>query len=323
MNTRYLSLALLLGANALVIVLSVGWVASLFRLNQYALQTGRLMVAQDIAPGWWLNQDAMLSCNLPSSVFSDDDMVDARLERLYGLQALVCGEFEPGEASLTATADRLPSDPTVSLILAKDEAGGASASPMGANTLAERARQAYADGDREAAANWLDMGKGLLDETSQYDNQSYYFAACYVYRGLSRLDDSLKACQQYTDVKPNDKEAWNHLGATYMALKDWPQAETALRIAMGLDENSLPAQENILTVLFRQGQEDAALRIYADAKRRADDSGWSDYYLARMALQLQRCEEALTYLQNSEAANIAALQSALDRLHKNLGDACQ
>ena len=246
MNTRYLSLALLLGASALVIVLSVGWVASLFRLNQYALQTGTLMVAQDIAPGWWLNQDTMLSCNLPSSVFSGDGMVGARLDRLYGWQALACGEFEQGEASLTATADRLPSDPTVSLILAKDEAG-ASASPMGANTLAERARQAYAEGDREAAADWLDMGRSLLDEASQYDNQSYYFASCYVYRGLSRLDDSLKACQHYTDVKPNDKEAWNHLGATYMALKDWPQAETALRIAMGLDENCAASSGEVLS----------------------------------------------------------------------------
>ena len=312
---------MLLGALALVLILTIGWGLRLLQLNRYSLQTGALMIEQKIVPGWWLNQAQTTSCTPQISQVSANDRIHARGERLYALQAFACGETDLGNASLAATADRLTSDPTVSLILAKD-ATGVSASPMGANTLAERARQAYAEGDREAAANWLDMGRSLLDEASQYDNQSFYFAACYIYRGLRRLDDSLKACQHYTDVKPNDKEAWNHLGTTYMALKDWPQAEAALRTAIGLDESWLPAQDNLVTVLYRQEKIDAALSVFDQAKQNTSDDAWSAYWLARMALQLGRCDDALSYLEIAKVTDSSTLRQPLDRLTAQLADAC-
>lgn len=299
--------------------LSLLAVVHLWPLNRYALATAARLLQMGAGPGWWLDLSSSTTCHPEAPPAVNHPVTQARLQRLYGLQAFYCGDTVTGQAVLTAAAAVLSEDANLEPLLGRPTA---SRPVVGPALAAERARTAYDRGENEEAARWLETAAAYLAEPANADYRSLYFAACYIYRGLDDLDKALLACQKYTAVSPNNKEAWNHLAATHLARREWAAAEEALNRALALDPTWLPAAVNLVTALTAQGNEEAALAAYAQAQTQAGTDAWSAYYLAQIALRLRRCDDARAYFQTANTNPPAALQSALSRLQRRLENAC-
>ncbi len=289
----------------------------LWPLNRYALATAAYLINLGAAPGWWLSSTT--SCQPLTPPAGATRTVQARLQRLYGIQAAFCGQVEAAQTAWEAAAAALPGDTSLALFTGRAIAGEGVVGPA---LAAERARTAYARGDEEEARRWLQQAATYLAEPANADYRSLYFAACYIYRGLRQLDASLNACTKYTAVSPTHKEAWNHLAATYLARREWAEAEAALNRALALDPTWLPAAVNLVTALTAQGKDEAALAVYAQAQAQAGTDAWSSYHLAQMAVRLRRCAEARTYLRAAATDPPAALTSALAALQRRFEATC-
>jgi|GEM_PF-5614395 len=289
----------------------------LWPLNRYALATAAQLVNLGAAPGWWLSPTA--SCQPLTPPAAAARTVQARLQRLYGIQAAFCGQVEAAQTAWQAAAAALPGDTSLALFTGRAMAGEAVVGPA---LAAERARTAYERGDEDEAARWLQQATTYLAEPANADYRSLYFAACYIYRGLRQLDASLDACTKYAAVSPTNKEAWNHLAATHLARREWAEAEAALNRALALDPTWLPAAVNLVTALTAQGKDEAALAVYAQAQAQAGMDAWSSYRLAQMAVRLRRCAEARMYLQAAATDPPAALTSALTALQRRFEASC-
>lgn len=302
-----------------VVGLSLLAVVRLWPLNRYALATAERLLHLGAGPGWWLAPVSTTTCQPEAPPAGGDPVTQARLQRLYGLQAAYCDDTATAQAALAAAAAVLTDDASLQPFV-----GGTSPSRPGVGPAlaAERARTAYDRGENAEAARWLEEAATYLAEPTNADYRSLYFVACYVYRGLDELDKSLLACQKYTTVSPNSKEAWNHLAATHLARREWTAAEEALDRALALDPAWLPAAVQLVTALTAQGKEEAALAFYEGVRAQAATDAWSSYYLAQMAVRLRRCAEARGYFQAANANPPAALQSALTRLQRRLASTC-
>ncbi len=317
MEPKRRPLVLTLGAVLAVTALMLVAAFHLWPLNRYALATAGRLVNLGAAPGWWLSPTASCQPLQPPTVTAG--AVQARLQRLFGIQAAFCGQTEAAQTAWQAAAAALPDDTSLMLFTGQTIADEAVVGPA---LAAERARSAYARGDEEKAARWLQQATAYLAEPANADYRSLYFAACYVYRGLRQLDASLDACTKYVAVSPTSKEAWNHLAATYLARREWAEAEAASHRALALDPTWLPAVVNLVTALTAQGKEEAALALYAQAQAQAGTDAWSSYRLAQMAVRLRRCAEAQTYLQAAASDPPEALTSALAALQRRFEATC-
>lgn len=294
-------------------------VVHLWPLNRYALATAARLLDLGAGPGWWLPDAPTVTCRPDEPPAVNHPVIQARLQRLYGLQAAYCGDTATAQVALAAATAVLTGDTSLEPFM-----GGMSASQpvVGPALAAERARAAYDRGENEEAVRWLEVAAAYLAEPANADYRSLYFAACYIYRGLNELDKALLACQKYTAVSPNNKEAWNHLAATHLARREWAAAEETLNRALALDPTWLPAAVNLVTALTAQDKGDAALAFYEQVRAQAGTDAWSAYYLAQMAVRLRRCDDARAYFQTANANPPAALQSALSRLQRRIANTC-
>jgi tetratricopeptide (TPR) repeat protein len=209
-----------------VAVVALPAVARLGLLNRYALATAARLLQLGAGPGWWLSSSPAMNCQPEAPPTLHHSMTQARLQRLYGLQAAYCGETTTAQTALAAAAAVLTGDTSLELLLGKPTT---SQPIVGPALIAERARAAYDRGETAEAARWLGTAAAYLAEPPNADYRSLYFAACFIYRGLGELDNALLACQKYIAVSPNNKEAWNHLAATHLDRREWAEAEAAYR----------------------------------------------------------------------------------------------
>ncbi len=299
-------------------------------LNAYALATGRSMLDQDLRPGWWM-RPAVSRCQAapPSPVSSP--RVQARFDRLYGISALVCGDVAAGQGALQAAVEATPSDLTARLLLGASNAiaGGFSFGDVqsaggtpGATALANLAQEAYDRGDRGQAVRWLDVSANLLDQPANFDNRTYYFAACYIYRGGGKPQASLKACERFVTINPSNEEAWYSLALTQSNLRMWPEAESSLRKAQDLEPSKIDVKEALVNVLVRQERVQDANDLFEKAQQETTVDAQAALSLTRMAMQLNRCPEAHTYFQIAETNGSELLLQQTSRLATRLQAVC-
>lgn len=296
----------------LVAVVALAFVAllmdglpGLWRLNQTALQTAGFMAASDLPPDWWLESKppALCELTLPSQSLSSNGggVFGARQARLRGLIGLACGDRELA-AALFALSERSDlSDPTLPLLLrlaSADESAASSEALSGAvnwGVAVEQARKAYEQSDYETAVKLLDAVQAAIAEPVQPDRRNLYFWACAIYRSGRRLKDSLVACQRLAEVSPQNKESWNTLGLTLLALGRWQEAEQAFGRAVALDGRWPSALVNLGRALVAQERQAEAHPYFEQVVSIAPNDPWANYYLAIDALAAGQCQAARTY----------------------------
>lgn len=310
-----------------LVALLIGRLPGLWRLNQTALQTAGFMAESDLPSGWWLEPASPDLCEpfwpLHPPISNDRSAEFAgRVSRLQGIIELVCGDREAAATFLRQTEQSGDFDPTLPLLLdlasARPEDTGQEALTGSTNwgVAVEQARQAFEQGDNEAAIKLLDSVQSAITEPAQPDRRSLYLWACFIYRGARQLQSSLIACRQLVEVAPKVKEAWNSLGLTLMAQRQWTEAEQAFAQAVALDSRWATALTNLGRVLIAQERREEAHPYFESVRAIDPDDPWANYYLALDALEAGQCESARIFAQvvvRSENARLARdAQTLLD-----------
>ncbi len=313
-----------------LVALLVNGLPDLWRLNQTALWSAGLMTRAGAGPDWWMapaTPTASLCQQRPGGplanggpAMSSSPFAD-RMARFQGIIALACGERDQAAALFQDAMAADDADPSLRLLL-----GVASASatePAGGDGLAgsanwgvalEQARKAFDQGDAEAAALQLDAVQAAIAEPAHVDRRSLYFWACFIYRGARKLPSSLSACQRLVEVSPDSKEAWNSLGLTLFAQRNWPDAEQAYARAVALDNRWTTALVNLGRSLVAQDRAAEAHPFFETVLTIDAGEPWSSYYLAIDALAAGQCQLAQTYAQAAVRAGNARLARDAQRL---------
>lgn len=128
--------------------------------------------------------------------------------------------------------------------------------------------------------------------------------ACY---SLNRLHEAVDAYQKSLSCDPQ-ATTFNNLGAAYLRLKEFENAELAFRKALQLDSSHVKAAYNLAVALFREDRFYAAYQAYRHAKqmdaayvkKRFEASNARDE-IRKAVLQMQDKDAARLALQRLEA----------------------
>lgn len=318
-----------------LIALLVSKLPAVWKLNQVALQTASFMTAAGLTPDWWIEMATPSSCAarppyvqpLPAGRATT---FAGRASRLHGLVALVCGDDPQAAALFQAAEDDATVDPTLPLLLSAASASPEHPSgtdvpggPANWGVALEQARKAYEQGDSAAAVRQLDLVQAAIAEPAQPDRRALYFWACFIYRGARQLESSLGACQHLVEVSPENKEAWNSLGLTFMAQRKWPEAEQAFGRAVALDESWTPASVGLGRALAAQDRKDEARRYFEAVLTNEPDEPWSNYQLAVYALEAGQCAQARTYAEVAARSENARLATEAQKFLDTKLQACK
>lgn len=306
-----------------LVALLVNGLPDLWRLNQTALWSAGSMTRAGAGPDWWMapaTPTASLCQQRPGGPSASGGPFADRMARFQGIIALACGERDQAAVLFQDAIAADDADPSLRLLLGvaaaspTEPAGGGLAGSANWGVVLEQARKAFDQGDAEAAALQLDAVQAVIAEPAHVDRRSLYFWACFIYRGARRLPASLTACQRLVEVSPDSKEAWNSLGLTLFAQRNWPDAEQAFARAVALDERWTTALVNLGRSLVAQ-ERGAEAHPYFETVL-AIDAGepWSNYYLAVDALSAGQCQLAQTYAQAAVRAGNARLARDAQRL---------
>lgn len=117
----------------------------------------------------------------------------------------------------------------------------------------------------------------------------------------------IESLERAVSISPQFKEAHNNLGASYVALKKYDQAETSFRKAVEIDPQYAAAWRNLSVAAFRLGRleeaEDAARHMAA----LPGDASAANYMLGvALVAQEKYTPEALASLRSTEATFPAA-----------------
>ena len=91
------------------------------------------------------------------------------------------------------------------------------------------------------------------DRVPAYATAANWLAAAAPFESLGRLDIAERAYRAALQRWPESSLAWQGLANTRYAANDKPAAEAALRQAVALDPNSVPARNNLANVLLERG----------------------------------------------------------------------
>ncbi len=91
------------------------------------------------------------------------------------------------------------------------------------------------------------------DRVPAYASANNWLAAAAPFESLGRLDVAERAYRAALERWPDSALAWQGLANTRYAANDMPAAEAALRKAVELDPASVPARNNLASVLLERG----------------------------------------------------------------------
>jgi tetratricopeptide (TPR) repeat protein len=123
-----------------------------------------------------------------------------------------------------------------------------------------------------------------------------------VYRHLGHNEDAIHVHEKATKLDPQNSDAWNSLGYTYLVLGNLPEAEKALAKAVDYakpNDYSAAVHKGILH--YRQGEESKGHHMFEDSLIRCWDED----------LHAQLSRAWLRVVMGQTAAGLAELQTML------------
>lgn len=129
----------------------------------------------------------------------------------------------------------------------------------------------------------------------------------------------LRLLEQAVELRPKETRYWHALGAAYLELEIFSEAERCCRRAVDLDEHHAKALANLGAVLQRKGVYEEAIRRYREAVEADPELGQAWFNLGTLLLNQGRHAEAIEPLETAVALDSGradwhtALGSAYDR----------